>query len=85
MTLTYSDIVGFEEEHGNLAAGRMRIALFGTLERAKDDEVEACEKAYLQAHPDARGWINGAAHTSFWARWVSEGPKTVYQMGGIVC
>lgn len=33
---------------GNLAAGRMRVALYGTLERVVgDEEVDKCHKAYL--------------------------------------
>lgn len=33
---------------GNLAAGRMRVALYGTLERIEDEhEAERCHQAYL--------------------------------------
>ncbi|GAA5879574.1 hypothetical protein JCM1840_003321 [Sporobolomyces johnsonii] len=68
LTLTINDMYGFGD--GNLAAGRMRVALFGTLERVQgDDEIEQCKQAYLEAHPDARGWIppNGP-HDAFYAR-----------------
>lgn len=46
MTLTVSDTYGFGD--GNLAAGRMRVALFGSLERVTDaEESKKCRKAYL--------------------------------------
>ncbi|CEQ42879.1 SPOSA6832_04756 [Sporobolomyces salmonicolor] len=46
LTLTINDMYGFGD--GNLAAGRMRVALFGTLERVEgDDEIEQCKQAYL--------------------------------------
>jgi len=35
-------------DNGNLAAGRMRVALYGTLERIEDEhEAERCHQAYL--------------------------------------
>jgi hypothetical protein len=43
--MTVSDLYGLG--NGNLAAGRMRVALFGTLERVLPTEEEACKKAYL--------------------------------------
>lgn len=47
MTLTISDTYGFGD--GNLAAGRMRVALFGSLERVTDvEESKKCRKAYLE-------------------------------------
>lgn len=53
LTFTVSDVVGFEQNDGNLAAGRMRIALFGSLERVQAHEEAACEKAYLKGeHQD---------------------------------
>lgn len=34
---------------GNLAAGRMRVALFGTIERVEGDkELAKCKEAYLE-------------------------------------
>lgn len=46
MTLTVSDTFGFGD--GNLAAGRMRVALFGSLERVTDEnESKRCLEAYL--------------------------------------
>jgi hypothetical protein len=46
MTLTISDLYGLGD--GNLAAGRMRIALFGALEPVRDrEESEKCKEAYL--------------------------------------
>ncbi|GAA5938646.1 hypothetical protein JCM1841_004372 [Sporobolomyces salmonicolor] len=68
LTLTINDMYGFGD--GNLAAGRMRVALFGTLERVEgDDEIEQCKQAYLTAHPDARGWIPPhGPHDAFYAR-----------------
>ncbi|KAL8290178.1 hypothetical protein RQP46_003117 [Phenoliferia psychrophenolica] len=67
MTLTVADQYGLGD--GNLAAGRMRVALFGTLERVQDEEWDAAEAAYLAAHPDSRGWIppNGP-HSAYYAR-----------------
>ena len=45
MTLTISDTYGFGD--GNLAAGRMRVALFGSLERVTDEkEAQKCLEAY---------------------------------------
>lgn len=69
MTLTVSDTYGFGD--GNLAAGRMRVALFGTLERVTDEkESKKCLEAYLAEHPDARGWVGSGSdpHFSFFAR-----------------
>ncbi|TNY22083.1 pyridoxamine 5'-phosphate oxidase-domain-containing protein [Rhodotorula diobovata] len=68
LTLTVNDMWGFGD--GNLAAGRMRVALYGTLERVVgDEEVDKCHKAYLAAHPDARGWIGAdGPHSNFFAR-----------------
>ncbi|GAA5889681.1 hypothetical protein JCM8208_001095 [Rhodotorula glutinis] len=68
LTLTINDMYGFGK--GNLAAGRMRVALYGTLERVEDEnEAERCHQAYLAAHPDARGWIGaGGPHSNFFAR-----------------
>lgn len=41
-----NDMYGFGK--GNLAAGRMRVALYGTLERIQDEhEAERCHQAYL--------------------------------------
>ncbi|KAM0746336.1 hypothetical protein T439DRAFT_329787 [Meredithblackwellia eburnea MCA 4105] len=67
MTITISDLYGLGD--GNLAAGRMRVALFGNLEPVTHEEVEVCKKAYLAAHPDSRGWLppNGP-HFGFYAR-----------------
>ncbi|ORY91644.1 pyridoxamine 5'-phosphate oxidase-domain-containing protein [Leucosporidium creatinivorum] len=69
MTLTVSDTYGFGD--GNLAAGRMRVALFGSLERVTDvEESKKCRKAYLEAHPDAT-WAAGGPnepHFAFFAR-----------------
>ncbi|BGO90702.1 hypothetical protein JCM10020v2_002345 [Rhodotorula toruloides] len=68
LTMTINDMYGFG--NGNLAAGRMRVALFGTLERVEGEkEIEKCRQAYLEAHPDARGWIPpGGPHAAFYAR-----------------
>lgn len=49
LTLTVSDLYGLGD--GNLAAGRQRVALFGSLERVKKEEVESCRKAYLEGEP----------------------------------
>lgn len=46
ITLTVSDLYGLGD--GNLAAGRQRIALFGSLERVQEEEEEGCRKAYLE-------------------------------------
>ncbi|KAJ7143569.1 pyridoxamine 5'-phosphate oxidase-domain-containing protein [Mycena crocata] len=67
-TITISDLYGLGD--GTLAAGRMRVALFGTVEPVtKESNQLACRTAYLEAHPDARGWIppNGP-HSAFYAR-----------------
>ncbi|SGY78754.1 BQ5605_C008g04939 [Microbotryum silenes-dioicae] len=68
MTMTVADLYGFGT--GNLAAGRMRIALFGTLELITDEEESAkCKKAYLEQHGDARGWAGEKGpHSSVWGR-----------------
>ncbi|SCZ99236.1 BZ3500_MvSof-1268-A1-R1_Chr7-1g09443 [Microbotryum saponariae] len=68
MTMTVADLYGFGT--GNLAAGRMRIALFGTLELITDEEESAkCKKAYLEKHGDARGWAGEKGpHSSVWGR-----------------
>lgn len=51
LTLTISDTYGFvHSDHGNLAAGRQRVALFGSLEPVSfedEAEVKKCERAYL--------------------------------------
>ncbi|GAA6042552.1 hypothetical protein JCM8097_004663 [Rhodosporidiobolus ruineniae] len=68
LTITINDLYGFGD--GDLAAGRMRVALFGSIERVEgEDEIEKCRKAYLEAHPDSRGWQppNGP-HSAFYAR-----------------
>ncbi|GAA5854651.1 hypothetical protein JCM8547_004924 [Rhodosporidiobolus lusitaniae] len=68
LTMTINDMYGFGD--GNLAAGRMRVALYGSIERVEgDEELEKCKNAYLEAHPDSRGWIppNGP-HSAFYAR-----------------
>lgn len=45
--MTINDMYGFG--NGNLAAGRMRVALFGTLERVEGEkEIERCKQAYLE-------------------------------------
>jgi hypothetical protein len=45
--MTINDMYGFG--NGNLAAGRMRVALFGTLERVEGEkEIEKCKQAYLE-------------------------------------
>lgn len=54
MTFTVQDVVGFEQNNGNLAAGRMRIALFGSLERVQKEEEQAAEAAYLKGRRFAR-------------------------------
>ncbi|KAK4055688.1 hypothetical protein OIV83_000234 [Microbotryomycetes sp. JL201] len=80
LTLSIADLEGIGD--GNLAAGRMRIALFGTLEPipAEDRELnEKLRKAYELSHPDARGWDLGQAHSAFWARFVV---NRVYVFGG---
>ncbi|GAA5955506.1 hypothetical protein JCM8115_006773 [Rhodotorula mucilaginosa] len=68
LTITINDMYGFGD--GNLAAGRMRVALFGTIERVEGEkEIAKCREAYLQAHPDARGWVPpGGPHAAFYAR-----------------
>ncbi|GAA6004872.1 hypothetical protein JCM10207_008436 [Rhodosporidiobolus poonsookiae] len=68
LTMTINDMYGFGD--GNLAAGRMRVALFGSLERVEgEEELEKCKKAYLESHPDARGWQGpNGPHSSFYAR-----------------
>ncbi|BGP54779.1 hypothetical protein JCM8202_003288 [Rhodotorula sphaerocarpa] len=68
LTITINDMYGFGD--GNLAAGRMRVALFGTIERVEGgDEIARCKDAYLDAHPDARGWVPpGGPHAAFYAR-----------------
>ncbi|BGP47174.1 hypothetical protein JCM10450v2_003026 [Rhodotorula kratochvilovae] len=68
LTITINDLWGFGD--GNLAAGRMRVALYGTIERVEgDDELAKCKKAYLEAHPDSRGWIGAEGpHSNFFAR-----------------
>jgi hypothetical protein len=58
MTLTISDTYGFGD--GNLAAGRMRVALFGSLERITDvEESKKCRKAYLQGGLRVLRRLNG--------------------------
>ena len=51
LTLTVSDTYGFvHSDRGNLAAGRQRVALFGSLEpvaHEDEEEVERCRRAYL--------------------------------------
>ncbi|GAA5822124.1 hypothetical protein JCM11251_004865 [Rhodosporidiobolus azoricus] len=79
LTITINDMYGFGD--GNLAAGRRRVALFGAIERVEgEEELEKCKKAYLEAHPDARGWIppNGP-HSAFYARLRI---NKVYDFGG---
>ncbi|GAA5937313.1 uncharacterized protein JCM15063_002867 [Sporobolomyces koalae] len=79
LTMSINDMYGFGS--GNLAAGRMRVALYGTIERVEgDDEIEKCRVAYLDAHPDARGWIppNGP-HSAFYARFRV---NTIYAFDG---
>lgn len=74
-----SDTWGFGD--GNLAAGRQRVALFGSLEPVTSPaEITKVEAAYLAAHPDARGWIppNGP-HSAFYARLRV---NRVYDFGG---
>ncbi|GAA5986650.1 hypothetical protein JCM10908_003840 [Rhodotorula pacifica] len=68
LTITINDMYGFGD--GNLAAGRMRVALFGTIERVEGEkEIDKCKQAYLEAHPDARGWVPpGGPHAAFYAR-----------------
>lgn len=47
LTITINDMYGFGD--GNLAAGRMRVALFGTIERVEGEkEIAKCKEAYLQ-------------------------------------
>ncbi|GAA5893010.1 uncharacterized protein JCM6883_007538 [Sporobolomyces salmoneus] len=79
LTMTINDMYGFGE--GNLAAGRMRVALYGTLERVEgEEEIEKCKQAYLHAHPDARGWIPpGGPHSAFYARFRV---NTIYAFDG---
>lgn len=49
LTMTINDMYGFGD--GNLAAGRMRVALYGTIERVEgDQEIEKCKHAYLQGN-----------------------------------
>ncbi|GAA5971762.1 hypothetical protein JCM11641_001504 [Rhodosporidiobolus odoratus] len=79
LTITINDMYGFGD--GNLAAGRRRIALFGAIERVEgEEELERCKQTYLEAHPDARGWIppNGP-HSAFYARLRI---NKVYDFGG---
>ena len=46
LTMTINDMYGFG--NGNLAAGRMRVALYGTIERVEgEEEIEKCKQAYL--------------------------------------
>ncbi|GAA6046381.1 hypothetical protein JCM3770_004892 [Rhodotorula araucariae] len=68
LTITVNDLWGFGD--GNLAAGRMRVALYGTIERVEGaDELAKCKQAYLKAHPDSRGWIGAdGPHANFFAR-----------------
>lgn len=52
LTITINDMYGFGD--GNLAAGRMRVALFGTIERVEGaKEIETCKQAYLQGQSGA--------------------------------
>jgi len=45
--MTINDMYGFGD--GNLAAGRMRVALYGTIERVEgEEEIEKCKQAYLE-------------------------------------
>ncbi|GAA5929789.1 hypothetical protein JCM10213_002785 [Rhodosporidiobolus nylandii] len=79
LTITINDMYGFGD--GNLAAGRRRVALYGSIERVEGaEEIKKVEQAYLEAHPDARGWIppNGP-HSAFWARLRI---NKVYDFGG---
>ncbi|GAA6062225.1 hypothetical protein JCM10212_006460 [Sporobolomyces blumeae] len=79
LTITINDLYGFG--NGNLAAGRMRVALYGTIEKVEGErEIAKCKAAYLDAHPDARGWIppNGP-HSAFYARFRV---NTVYAFDG---
>lgn len=82
MTMTISDVYGFGT--GNLAAGKMREALFGTLSPVPSSEIEACESAYLKAHPDARGWVppNGP-HSSYYARFTIEKVFAFHGFGNV--
>jgi len=59
LTLTVSDTYGFGT--GNLAAGRQRVALFGSLEPVPlvdVDEVNKCREAYLAGKPQ-QTWLAG--------------------------
>ena len=50
--MTISDYYGMGK--GDLAAGRMRIALYGNLERVEESEVDKCQTAYLQGQLTSR-------------------------------
>lgn len=59
--MTINDVYGFGD--GILAAGRMRVALFGTLVRVEGEaEIQRCKEAYLEgeqylavrSHPEGR-------------------------------
>lgn len=57
MTLTVSDSLGLSQ-NSSISAGRMRLALFGEIERVTGvEEIERCKQAYLQAHPEAKYWV----------------------------
>lgn len=50
--MTINDMYGFGD--GNLAAGRMRVALYGTIERVEgEEEIEKCKQAYLEGKLDS--------------------------------
>lgn len=49
LTITIADLYGLGD--GNLAAGRMRVALFGWIEKLSG--YKPWESAYLAEHPDA--------------------------------
>ena len=57
MTITINDMYGFGD--GNLAAGRMRVAFFGTIERVEGEkEIAKCKEAYLQGQSGS--WSRGS-------------------------
>lgn len=57
-----ADLYGLDK--GRLAAGKMRVVLFGKIERVAESEVAECTKVYLEEHPDATWVESGYPHTS---------------------
>ncbi|KAK4056597.1 hypothetical protein OIO90_002445 [Microbotryomycetes sp. JL221] len=79
LTMSIADLEGLGD--GNLSAGRMRVALFGSLEVVpyNEDVYKSLTQSYELSHPDARGWDKGQAHRVFFARFRV---NKVYSFGG---